>query len=174
MAGRRRNQPNGAAIGTEVRSGQSNVDGDATPLFFFERSASMPVRAFTARFAVIDMSAVPTITDFICDSIDGGARTLLSAAFDLGLFLCQSRFFNFQNQNVNAADKSVRPHNHGTNSHAKSLWRCDNKITMTTSAITPIALHEMIRSTASLRKIRKNQATARRTRTHGPNLASSA
>src|ERR1700686_4108384 len=47
------------------------------------RSASMPVRAFTSEVLPWSICpAVPTMTDFICDSIDGGlGRTLLSAAF---------------------------------------------------------------------------------------------
>src|ERR1700692_2526421 len=47
------------------------------------RSASIPVSAFTSEVLPWSICpAVPTMTDFICDSIDASAgRTLLSAAF---------------------------------------------------------------------------------------------
>src|SRR5450631_4503610 len=120
------------------------------------RSASMPVRAFTSEvFPWSICPAVPTMTDFICDSIDARVgRTLLSAAvglgFDLGadFDLDLDSSISKQNQRQKQRTRVSALHepwnrslffSNSTNPDAKTWLRCDNKDSpMTTSAIIAI------------------------------------
>src|SRR5882762_3472923 len=143
--------PNPAAIGSgEFEVSKSNVDGNATPLFFFEAVGINAGQGFhQRRFAVIDMSGGADDDGLHLRQyrrVRGGhscPRPLI-----LGCFFVSIPIFQFpESKRQMQRTRASAPHNQSTNSHAKSLWRCDNKDSlMTTSAISVNAITpEMIR-----------------------------
>src|SRR6266849_6274068 len=134
-------QANFAAIGGgEFEVGEADVDGDATPFFFFEAIGVNAGQGFDEGcFAVIDMSG---------GADDDGFHLRQYRRMSV-LTIEDSRSRRSQDQVQRQRQRARAPalHKSGTNSHAKNWWRCDNKDSlMTTSAISVTAITpEMIR-----------------------------